>query len=180
MYRGPLSQAVGRVKLLSISSCAATVIGAPVIVAMGDASTAAAKVGIAGTLLTFGVFTTAMLHLYTKPYIHKLWVANMPKDSAKESWDAIELTAERMSLFAQRYTETFTVGDTKPYEGWHPLGTFAKTKDGLPMYLDKDNFPDQDLYAYVAGADVEEAEGDGDQGALEEAAPPTKEESRTT
>lgn len=135
MYVAPLSQAVRRVKMLSISSCAATVIGSPIIVAIGDASGAAAKLGIAGTLLTFGVFTTAILHVYTKPYIHKLWMENVPKESTKEAWDNILLKVERIGLFANRYTEEFKVGDTEPYDGWHPLGTFAR--NGKPLYLDK-------------------------------------------
>jgi len=144
------------VKMLSISSCAATVIGAPIIVAMGDASGAAAKVGIAGALLTFGVFTTGLMHLYTKPYVHKMWVTNLPKDSTKESWDAIQVKVERLGIFANRKTETFAVGDTKPYEGWHPLGTFQHKN--YPMYLDRDHFPDADLYNYISGAEVEEEE----------------------
>lgn len=138
VYHAPFKTAVTRVKKLSLFSCACAVFGGPVILSLDAAATLSAKVSIAATLGGFGVFTTGLLHWFTKPYVHRL-----------EYWQ----TGERVSLVSLNVLAVpqkidFNLSEVQEPNTIHPLSTFAVR--GRYYYIDGDNFGNDELFNKLA------------------------------
>ena len=133
IYEAPFSSAVRKVKRLSLFSCFCALGAGPVIMGLDAGSTFTATVSIAGTLASFGIFTTGLLHWFTSPYTHKLVY-----DPKTESIDVTTL-----DMLGRSRTQTIKVADVKEADSVHPLSSFGA--DGKIFYLDKDYFVDKAL-----------------------------------
>ncbi|KAI7840187.1 hypothetical protein COHA_005970 [Chlorella ohadii] len=148
-YVAPFGTAVGRVKKLSLFSCACALGAAPVIMGLDAGTTMTAKTSIVATLATFGVFTTG-LHLslfmfvvrpftrpqltwFTQPYVQRL--------RYDPATDTVEATT--LSLLAQPRTDRFHLNEVTEADSVHPLTSFAAR--GRKYYVDAQNFPNQEL-----------------------------------
>mmetsp|Transcript_4492 Transcript_4492/g.12560 ORF Transcript_4492/g.12560 Transcript_4492/m.12560 type:complete len:260 (+) Transcript_4492:80-859(+) len=149
-YHGPFSNAVKRVKGLSVGSLGATVIGAPLLVSLhADASmTLGAKAGIVFSLCGFGAFTTGLLHWFAAPYVHHL----------KYSRTTGIIDVETMTFFLQPRVARFHVSEVGPTESLSPVSTFQAR--GVTYYVDGDNFQDKELLAKLAPPTEEDPSGD--------------------
>ena len=102
IYEGPLSKSVSYVKVFSLTTCLAAMIGSPCLVFLGKESVPLiGKVAVAGTVALFGTTTTFLLHWVTRVYVHRLFFNPMEKT----------FTAETMSIFARRKLTQFSVRD---------------------------------------------------------------------
>jgi len=133
-YEGTWNSSVKRVKLLSLTSCLLTSVGAPIVALLGGE-----KVGLqaamACTVVIFGVTTTGMLHWFTGPYVHKLW----------HDADRGEVTLETLSVFAKPECTRFALTDVQIPTTIHPLASFS-VGDRV-FYVDEELFADKALLA---------------------------------
>jgi len=132
IYEAPFSSAVRKVKRLSLFSCACAVAAGPIILGLdGGPTTLTAKLSIAGTLTTFGVFTTGLLHWFTHPYIHKL--VHNPKENT------IDINV--LDVLGRSRTRHINIADVTEAQSIHPLSSFAV--NGKVFYVDRDHFKDR-------------------------------------
>lgn len=133
-YTGPLSVTLKRLKLLSISSCAFTLLGSPLIVQMGTAATSVGgKAAIAIGLASFGLFTTGLLHWFTGPYVHHLTY----------SPDEDQLILKTLSFAARPVHHRVHLSELQHPQTMRPQATFQA--QGTIFYVDADSFADKDL-----------------------------------
>lgn len=157
-YLAPFSDAVRRVKALSVASLGITCFGAPILVALQDGASMSlgAKAGIAVTLMGFGSFTTGLLHWFASPYARSLRY-----DRATQM-----ISIETLNFFAQKRQDSFHISEVEATESLSPVSTFQAR--GRTYYVDPNFFTDKQLLALlspgkeVEGADTrEEIEGGG-------------------
>ena len=101
VYEGPLSRAVKRVKLFSLTTAAASAIGCPILVFFGKQTVPlVGKLAIAGVLGIVGITTTLLLHGFTRTYVHR---AYFNPDEQKFAVETFSLFArpKRSEFFAQ-------------------------------------------------------------------------------
>lgn len=132
-YEAPFSTAVRRVKKLSLFSCLCAVGAGPIILGLDPSTSATAKVSIAGTLGSFGVFTTGLLHWFTSPYVHRLVY-----DPSTDSADVTTL-----DLLARPRRQHINVAEAREAETMHPLSSFSA--GGKIYYVDADHFANKEL-----------------------------------
>ncbi|OIT37343.1 PREDICTED: uncharacterized protein LOC109240908 [Nicotiana attenuata] len=115
VYYGPISSTIKKVKLLSLSTCCLSVSLGPVITFMTSTdSNVVLKGAVASTVIFFSASTTAALHWFVSPYIHKLrW---------KPGSDSFEV--EMMSWLATYIPKTIKFSDIRPPETNRPFVTF--------------------------------------------------------
>ncbi|MCD7451427.1 hypothetical protein HAX54_011736 [Datura stramonium] len=115
VYYGPISNTIKKVKLLSLSTCCLSVSLGPVITFMTSTdSNVILKGAVASTVIFFSASTTAALHWFVSPYIHKLrW---------KPGSDSFEV--EMMSWLATYIPKTIKFADIRPPETNRPFVTF--------------------------------------------------------
>ncbi|XP_072958879.1 uncharacterized protein [Typha angustifolia] len=125
LYQGPISSTIKKVKLLSLSTCCLSVSLGPVITFMTSPDMSVILKGaVASTLIFFSASTTAVLHWFVSPYIHKLkWQPG--SDSFK---------VELMSWLATPIYKTIKFSDVKPPETNRPFVTFSA--DGNFYFID--------------------------------------------
>lgn len=119
-------------------SCGAALASAPVIVFLGEglgahASTPLARLSIAGTLVSFGVFTTGLMHWFTSPYVQRL---RYHPDTETVEIDALD-------LLGRMRTTAFPLSSIQEPDTVHPLASFKI--NGKCYFVDPDNFPDEQL-----------------------------------
>ena len=117
IYNGAFSATVKRVKMLSLGSLGATVLGCPLLIELSSGASLdmPSKIVLAGSMSSIGAFTTIMLHWFVSPYIRRLWVDSETKT---------KVTAEKTSLLLQTYYSNFDVKDMKVCDSSHPLVTW--------------------------------------------------------
>lgn len=135
VYEGPFAGAVRRVKKLSLFSCCCAVAAGPIILGLDAQNTLQAKLMIAGTLTSFGVFTTGLMHWFTHPYVQRL--VYHPQT------DEVEVT--NLSLFAKPTTRRFHLAEAREADTVHPLTSFEV--QGEYYYIDAEHFPYKALLA---------------------------------
>ncbi|XP_057478124.1 uncharacterized protein LOC130765663 [Actinidia eriantha] len=115
VYYGPISSTIKKVKLLSLSTCCLSVSLGPVITFMTSPGlNVILKGAVASTVIFFSASTTAALHWFVSPYIHKLrW---------QPGSDIFEV--EMMSWLATYIPKTIKFSDIKPAETQRPFVTF--------------------------------------------------------
>lgn len=102
VYEGPLSRAVKRVKIFSLTTASASMIGCPILVFFGKQSVPlVGKLAIAGLLGIVGMATTLFLHAFTRTYVHKAYFN--PKEQ--------KFALETFSLFARLKRSEFSAHD---------------------------------------------------------------------
>ncbi len=147
---------VRKVKRLSLFSCACAVAAGPIILGLdGGPSTLTAKLSVAGTLTSFGVFTTGLLHWFTHPYIHKL--VHNPKEST--------IDIDVLDLLGRSHTRHIQIADVAEAQSVHPLSSFAV--NGQVFYLDRDHFKDKQLLEILAPSPPPPEGHEGEQASAE-------------
>ena len=102
VYEGPLSKPVRLVKMFSLSTAAASLIGSPIIVFFGKQSVPyVGKLAIAAVMCFAGCGTTTLLHLLTKSYVHQMYFDP----------DSKMFAVETLSLFCRQTRSEFSVDD---------------------------------------------------------------------
>lgn len=135
-YHGPISSTIRKVKLLSLSTCCLSVSLGPVITFMTSPEmNVILKGGVAATVMFFSASTTAALHWFVSPYIHKIrW---------RPGSDSFE--AEMMSWLATPTTKTIKFADIRPAETNRPFVTFRANNNFY--FVDADHCQNKALLA---------------------------------
>lgn len=134
VYQGPISSTIKKVKLLSLSTCCLSVSLGPVITFMTSPDmNVILKGGVASTVIFLSATTTAALHWFVSPYIHKLrW---------RQGSDSFE--AEIMSWLATPLKKTIKFADIRPAETNRPFVTFRA--EGNFYFVDAEHFSNKAL-----------------------------------
>ncbi|GAQ79723.1 hypothetical protein KFL_000360375 [Klebsormidium nitens] len=129
VYIGSMSGTLKKVKLLSISSCVLSCLGAPVIT-FWTAPTLpiAVKTVVSMSMVLFGAGTTALLHWFSNPYVHKvIWRQGSE-----------EMEVHTLTWLATTSKQVIRLKDVRPANTQRPLATFAV--NGRFYYVDGANF----------------------------------------
>ncbi|QCD93734.1 uncharacterized protein LOC114182715 [Vigna unguiculata] len=115
VYHGPISNTIKKVKLLSLSTCCLSVSLGPVITFMTSPDmNVILKGAVASSVIFLSASTTAALHWFVSPYIHKLrW---------QPGSDSFEV--EMLSWLATSIPKTIKFSDIRPPETQRPFVTF--------------------------------------------------------
>ncbi|GLT88898.1 hypothetical protein SLE2022_069060 [Rubroshorea leprosula] len=115
VYYGPISSTIKKVKLLSLSTCCLSVSLGPVITFMTSPDmNVILKGAVASSVIFLSATTTAALHWFVSPYIHKLrW---------QPGSDSFEV--EMMSWLATYIPRTIKFADIRAPETNRPFVTF--------------------------------------------------------
>ena len=139
-YHGPFSSAVTKVKKLSLFSCCVTLGAGPVMMVLDGGTSMMAKLSLAGTLSSFGLATTGLLHWFTHPYVHQLRYYDEDKAIDVETLNF--LAKKSMNRIPLDSIESGAEGSL------HPLSTFRA--NGKVFYVDKEYFMDKELLALLS------------------------------
>uniref|UniRef100_A0A2P2IWR0 Transmembrane protein 70 n=1 Tax=Rhizophora mucronata TaxID=61149 RepID=A0A2P2IWR0_RHIMU len=136
VYYGPISSTIKKVKLLSLSTCCLSVSLGPVITFMTSPDlNVIFKGAVASTVILFSASTTAALHWFASPYIHKLrW---------QPGSDNFEV--EMMSWLATYIPRTIKFADIRPPQTNRPYVTFKA--NGNFYFVDVEHCPNKALLA---------------------------------
>ncbi|OAY74314.1 uncharacterized protein LOC109724400 isoform X1 [Ananas comosus] len=136
VYRGPISSTIKKVKLLSLSTCCLSVSLGPVITFMtSPGMNVILKGAVASTVIFLSASTTAALHWFVSPYIHKLrW---------RPGSDSFEVVM--MSWLATPISKTIKFADVVPPATNRPFVTFKA--DGSFYFVDVEHFHNKALLA---------------------------------
>ncbi|MBA0569065.1 hypothetical protein Golob_006523 [Gossypium lobatum] len=115
VYHGPISSTIKKVKMLSLSTCCLSVSLGPVITFMTSPDmNVIVKGAVASSVIFLSATTTAALHWFVSPYIHKIrW---------QPGSDSFEV--EMMSWLATYIPRTIKFADIRPAETNRPFVTF--------------------------------------------------------
>ncbi|KAL5569266.1 hypothetical protein UlMin_025841 [Ulmus minor] len=135
-YHGPISSTIKKVKLLSLSTCCLSVSLGPVITFMTSPDmNVILKGAVASSVIFFSASTTAILHWFVSPYIHKLrW---------KPGSDEFEV--EMLSWLATSIPKTIKFADIRLPETNRPFVTFKA--NGKFYFVDADHCHNKALLA---------------------------------
>jgi hypothetical protein len=135
-YYGPISSTIKKVKLLSLSTCCLSVSFGPVITFMTSTqANVIFKGAIAATVIIMSASTTAALHWFVSPYIHKIrW---------QPGSDSIDV--EMLSWLATSIPRTIKFSDIRHADTNRPYVTF-KANDSF-YFVDADHCPNKALLA---------------------------------
>ena len=138
IYRGPLSDTLRKVKMLSITSCCLSVITGPAITFLTSPNLSVIlKGGIATTIILLSASTTAALHWFVGPYVHKLtWIPG-----------AKEFELEMITWLATFDRKVISIEDIRPPKTNRPFVSFA-VKDNF-YFVDTEKIPNKDLLRIV-------------------------------
>lgn len=138
VYYGPISSTIKKVKLLSLSTCCLSVSLGPVITFMTSPDmNVILKGAVASTVIFLSASTTAALHWFVSPYIHKLrW---------KPGSETFEV--EMLSWLATSLPRTIKFSDVRPPATNRPFVTFKA--DGSFYFVDAEHCHDKTLLAML-------------------------------
>ncbi len=104
VYEGPLSKTVKYIKTFSLATCAASLIGCPILVMFGKESVPmVGKIALAATVLMMGTTTTFILHWFTRVYVHRMFYNPHKQSFAVETMNV--LAQRKMSYFPVQHVE---------------------------------------------------------------------------
>ena len=138
IYEGPLNAAVKRIRLVSLTTLATSLMLPPMALIFKSSATVSlmGKVAVGGTAMVAGVGSTAALHFCTLPFVFEM------------SREGDRIVATRMDILARRTTFEFGVDDIKrepttlrPFVTFEAAGeSFFVTKSGFLEEADADLF----------------------------------------
>ncbi|XP_038890893.1 uncharacterized protein LOC120080328 [Benincasa hispida] len=145
-YVGPISSTIKKVKLLSLSTCCLSVSLGPVITFMTSPDmNVIVKGAVASSVIFLSASTTAALHWFVSPYVHKIrW---------KPGSDSFEV--EIMSWLATYIPRTIRFADIRPPETNRPFVTFKA--NGSFYFVDKEHCHNKALLARLTPQQHESA-----------------------
>lgn len=134
VYRGPLSETLRKVKILSLTSCCLSVLSGPIITFLTASDLSFfMKGGVAASVILLSTSATAGLHWFLGPYVHKLtW---KPGDQ--------EMEVEVISWMATFERRTIQISDIGPPKTKRPFVTFV-VKD-KPYFVEPKRIPNKEL-----------------------------------
>lgn len=133
VYFGPLSQQHKLLKRISITNTVVALGAAPAIVTWADGVSMVSRVGLAASLVFFGILTTGALHWVAHPYVHEL------RYEAASGMVRVRTT----TLLGNSRWHQFSVEDVQPLPWNRPVATFMAR--GQFYYIDVYSFPDEAL-----------------------------------
>jgi len=138
VYEGPLSRSVKLVKMLSLTTAAATFIGTPLLIFFGKyTASLPVKVTFMTFLCSIGGGSTLLLHFLSLPYVHKM------DFNPEEKVFAVET----LSLFALRKRTEFSVDDISVYVEDKAFSTFEAR--GVKYFIHKELVEAQQLLHFI-------------------------------
>ncbi|XP_056861989.1 uncharacterized protein LOC130509816 [Raphanus sativus] len=141
VYHGPISSTIKKVKLLSLSTCCLSVSLGPVITFMTSPGlNVIMKGAVASTVIFLSASTTAALHWFVSPYVHRLrWVPGS---------DTFEV--EMMTWLATFAPKTLKFSDVRYPDTQRPFVSFKA--DGNYYFVDAEHCPNKALLARLTPA----------------------------
>ncbi|KAF3543266.1 hypothetical protein DY000_02001881 [Brassica cretica] len=136
VYDGPISSTIKKVKLLSLSTCCLSVSLGPVITFMTSPGlNVIMKGAVASTVIFLSASTTAALHWFVSPYVHKLrW---------QPGSDTFEV--EMMTWLATFAPKTLKFSDIRYPDTQRPFVSFKA--EGNYYFVDAEHCPNKALLA---------------------------------
>ncbi|KAG9452587.1 hypothetical protein H6P81_005491 [Aristolochia fimbriata] len=136
VYHGPISSTIKKVKLLSLSTCCLSVSLGPVITFMtAPEMNVILKGAVASSVIFLSATSTAILHWFASPYVHKLkW---------QPGSDVFEV--HMMSWLASYVPRTIKFADVRPPQTSRPFVTFAANDNYY--FVDKEHCHNKALLA---------------------------------
>ncbi|CAF2122836.1 uncharacterized protein LOC103857585 [Brassica rapa] len=136
VYYGPISSTIKKVKLLSLSTCCLSVSLGPVITFMTSPGlNVIMKGAVASTVIFLSASTTAALHWFVSPYVHKLrW---------QPGSDTFEV--EMMTWLATFAPKTLKFSDVRYPDTQRPFVSFKA--EGNYYFVDAEHCPNKALLA---------------------------------
>lgn len=136
LYYGPISSTIKKVKLLSLSTCCLSVSLGPVLTFMtAPDANVIMKGAVASTVIFLSASTTAALHWFVSPYIHRLrW---------QPGSDSFEV--DMMSWLATYIPKTIKFSDIRLPETNRPFVTFKA--NGKFYFVDEEHCQNKALLA---------------------------------
>ncbi|CAN6814132.1 unnamed protein product [Brassica oleracea] len=136
VYYGPISSTIKKVKLLSLSTCCLSVSLGPVITFMTSPGlNVIMKGAVASTVIFLSASTTAALHWFVSPYVHKLrW---------QPGSDTFEV--EMMTWLATFAPKTLKFSDIRYPDTQRPFVSFKA--EGNYYFVDAEHCPNKALLA---------------------------------
>ena len=132
-YEAALAETVRKVKLLSLASLAATVVGTPLLIELSSPGLASqAKLTISLVVDVFGAFTTGLLQWFVSPYVLRMRML-----------DRDTVHVEKLTFWAQKFEEQFPVESMREADTSRPLVTWEA--EGKLHYVEMAMVP-QSLY----------------------------------
>ena len=132
IYEGPLNAAVKRIRLVSLTTLATSLMLPPMALIFKSSATVSlmGKVAVGGTAMVAGVGSTAALHFCTLPFVFEM------------SRQGDRIVATRMDILARRVTHEFREADVKREPTTlRPFVTFEA--DGESFFVTKSGFADE-------------------------------------
>ncbi|XP_062501902.1 uncharacterized protein LOC134179009 [Corticium candelabrum] len=132
VYTAPIAGAVKAIKVFSLSTCVATIIGLPILVVFGKLSLMG-KVSLACVIGPIGIGTTFLLHLFVRGYITNMWYSRKTN----------KLRISTLSLLATNVMTEFGMEDIDAVDTVNVLSTF--TVKGKGYFIHPEVFSDKEL-----------------------------------
>ena len=138
VYEGPLSRSVKLVKMLSLTTAAATFVGTPLLIFVGKhAASLPLKVTLVALLCSIGGGSTLLLHFISLPYVHKMDFNPEQKVFAVET----------LSLFALRKRTEFSADDITVFVEDRAFSTFEVR--GVKYFIHKELVEAQQFLHFI-------------------------------
>ena len=140
VYRGPLRSAVRAVKVFSLSTCAAALVGGPILVTLGNPSVPLlGRTLMTAFVMTIGVSTTLILHWLMKGYVIEMYF-----DPKSETVQVYTLT-----MFARKQCHTFLLSEAGPPENIAGFSTFQAK--GKSFFMHTEMMENKELLGKILG-----------------------------
>lgn len=140
VYTGPLNGAVRAIKMFSLSTAVASLLGSPVLVVYGSAAVPfAARVAMSSIVLAIGLSTTLILHWIAKAYVTQLFY-----NPATQS-----VAAHTLNLFGRTKRNEFQVSEARPPTQLTAFTTFQAR--GKSYFLHSEGLEDKGLLTALLG-----------------------------
>eukprot|EP00127_Corallochytrium_limacisporum_P006238 Clim_evm14s222 gene=Clim_evmTU14s222 len=145
VYESKVSQALRTIKIISFTSCLASITAGPVIAIYGNQSISMnGRLAIGAIIATMGIFTTASLHSFAKGYVTKL---EYDEENQK-------LRVSKVGLMGQVLESTVSLDDVGPIRSVHPyLNVRMGNQD---LYVPRDQIKHPDLLKAFFNAEVDD------------------------
>ena len=150
VYEGPLKQPVKLVKIFSLTTCTASLVGVPLLVYFGkEGVPLVAKLGMVSIVGIIGIGSTFLLHWLTKGYVRKM--------DYDEETDRVRI--ETLSILARPIHSEVNVADVRPVEGRKVFSNFQVNNRGY--FIHPEVFEHRKLLARLLHV-VDYSDEDGD------------------
>ena len=134
-YVAALGDTVRKVKLLSLASLGACVVGTPALIELTSPSLVfEAKAAACGTVLSFGTFTTVLLQWFVSPYVKTMRI-----EKGGEIGAETRVRATKFGWNARTYETTFAASAMRESESSRPLVSWEA--DGRLFYVEMGGVP---------------------------------------